>query len=76
MRLKTDECRILSIALGESIFELIKNVARREETHHIIDQLRILEKKLHDAGQDQRRKGRSSQNTFADTLKRYKGGEQ
>ena len=77
MRITKDEARILAQALRDSIFEM-SNIASltRQQCHVIMDELRELEKRLDIAGEDKRRNGRTSHNSFTDLLKRYKGGEQ
>jgi hypothetical protein len=71
MKLTRDEARILGMALSDAKYEL-KNVSYDEQVRKdIFNALEALEKKLNEHGKDLRRVGRTSQNDFSDTLKRY-----
>lgn len=68
MNLTKDESRILAVALSLAKYDL---VIERSNSREIMNALEKLESKLTTAGNDARRKGRTSQNDFNDCLKRY-----
>lgn len=67
MTLTKDECRILANALDEAKY----NFVNANDIDGLFDALCGLEKNLVVAGLDNRRRGRTSMDTWADVLKRY-----
>jgi hypothetical protein len=73
MKLTKDESRILSVALYESMHQLNDSMysQTKDESLYRFKKLEALFNKLDSAGEDNRRNGRTSLNSFSDTLKRY-----
>jgi hypothetical protein len=65
MKLTRDEARILSYALFQAKYE--DGFCTKEQFAAVTD----LEHRLEDAGKDERRKGRMSQNDWKDMMKRF-----
>ena len=68
MNINKDEARILAAALNDFKFRL-------NDVHYIDGlflKLEKLEVKLENFGKDNRRRGRTTQDSFTDCLKRYK----
>ena len=68
MKLTRDEARLLSLALSEYKYDLLD---KHRNLTTLSDKLQDLEKRLEDAGKDQRRNGRTTQDDFTDMLKRF-----
>ncbi len=64
MKLTKDECYIISDVIAKCKHDYSWD---RKEYFEVLSNL---ESKLDQAGEDQRRKGRTSQNTFSDIMKR------
>lgn len=64
MRLTKDEARILADILDSAKYDYVSHPG-------LFDALSELEERLHEAGDDSRRKGRVSMNDFQDCLHRF-----
>lgn len=72
MRLTKDEYRIILSCLSEQKYNLVEDYCYSKiEATDMIKALNSLEEKISKFSDDTRRKGRTSQNSFADTLKRF-----
>ncbi len=72
MRLTKDEFRIIHACITEQKYNLAEDLSySKTEAHDIIQALNALEEKIYKFSDDTRRKGRTSQNSFADTIKRF-----
>lgn len=73
MKLTKDECLILAEALSDSKHQLNNHYANESfnANGEVYTKLNELEAKLREAGYDQRRTGRTSQNSFTDLVKRF-----
>ena len=67
MHITKDEARILAVAINDFMFEC----SDVRKVDGLFDKLENLERKLTCAGEDKRRKGRTSQNDWNDLLKRF-----
>lgn len=70
MKLTKDEARILAAALEDAKFILYDKV-RPNEKEPLANAMESLQARLTEAGNDQRRVGRTSQDDFTDMLRRY-----
>ena len=69
MRITKDEAYILACALDEAKYEM--NSAVGSSNASIFQALTKLQERLADFGNDARRTGRKSQNSYYDIIKRY-----
>lgn len=67
MKLTKDEARILAYMVREQKFEMKESIVIPK----LMDKLIHLEKRLFAAGEDSRRNGRTSMDSFTDCLKRF-----
>ena len=70
MKLTKDECRILHACIYDAKYKMV-NDFNKEDANNIIEALTFLEIRLDKYSKDERRQGRTSQNSFNDTLKRF-----
>ena len=70
MKLTKDECRILFACIYDNKYNLVNDLTK-EDAINTIEALTDLERRLNKSCEDGRRNGRTSQNTFNDTLKRF-----
>ena len=72
MKLSKDEARILATVLADAKYTLLNQASISLETRtQAFQNLAILEDKLNNAGNDLRRKGRKSHDSFTDMIKRF-----
>ena len=69
MRITKDEAYILASALDEAKYEM--NNAVGSSDFPVFEALTKLQERLAEFGKDERRMGRTSQNSYHDILKRY-----
>ena len=69
MRITKDEAYILACALDEAKYEMNNTVGSPDSS--IFQALTKLQERLADFAKDERRVGRTSQNSYHDILKRY-----
>jgi hypothetical protein len=69
MKLTKDEAYILACAIQDSKYNLVD--ACQSTDSNLMTALDDLEERLFELAKDQRRKGRKSQNSYTDILKRY-----
>jgi hypothetical protein len=70
MKLTKDECRILFACIYDNKYNLVNDLTK-EDAIKTIEALTDLERRLNKSCEDGRRNGRTSQNSFNDTLKRF-----
>ncbi|ROI02901.1 hypothetical protein EGH90_12460 [Kaistella haifensis] len=72
MKLTKDECAILAAIVYHGKYELNQelNPYSKKDSILIMETMQILEEKLTEAGRDERRFGRTSQNSITDIFKR------
>jgi hypothetical protein len=71
MNISKDEARILAVALAEQKYDFSEGTSTKEEASQRIAALQSLVDRLDAFGLDKRRQGRTSQDSFADVIKRY-----
>ena len=70
MKLTKDECRILYACIHDAKYKMVNDI-NKEDANNTIEALTFLEIRLDKYSKDKRRQGRTSQNSFNDTLKRF-----
>jgi hypothetical protein len=71
MHISKDEARILASMITEAKYEMFELLNDREEVGRLNYKLNQLQERLEKFGDDKRRHGRMSFNSFHDLLKRY-----
>jgi hypothetical protein len=71
MHISKDEARILASMITEAKYEMFELLNDREEVGRLNEKLNQLQERLEKFGDDKRRHGRTSFNSFHDLLKRY-----
>ena len=76
MNIRKDEARILAASLSEAMYDFTTSISNnKEEANKNIDAFIILKERLEYFSKDERRRGRTSMNSFTDTLKRFCNGK-
>ena len=76
MNITKDEARILADALDEAMYNYTDKMSNnKEEANKNIKAFISLKERLEVFSYDERRRGRTSMNSFTDTLKRFCNGK-